>query len=97
MIDLRSERLLPLSAAARMLPGGVHVSTLHRWRLRGIRGIRLETLLVGGRRHTSVEAIDRFCQAVTAAAAGEKMCARTPRRRERDIARAEQELMGDMD
>ena len=40
MIDFRVEELLPLSRAAREWPGGgVHVSTLHRYRLRGARAI----------------------------------------------------------
>jgi hypothetical protein len=29
---------------------GVHVATVHRWRLRGVRGHRLKTYLLGGRR-----------------------------------------------
>ena len=49
----------------------IHPSTLHRWRLRGTRGVKLETLLVGGTRYTSVEALNRFFAATTAAADGE--------------------------
>ena len=61
MINLSRETLIPLTQAAKLIPGcGVHISTLHRWRLRGIRGVRLETILIGGKRFTSVEAIDRF-------------------------------------
>ena len=40
-------------------------STLHRWRLRGCRGIKLETLLIGGTRTTSAEALQRFFSATT--------------------------------
>ena len=29
---------------------GVHIATVHRWRLRGVRGHRLRTYLLGGRR-----------------------------------------------
>ena len=43
-----------------------HPSTAHRWRLR--REHPLETWKVGGRRMTSVEAVIRFIEAVTAAA-----------------------------
>jgi len=61
MIDFRNQKLLQLSVAAREWPGGgVHVSTLHRYRLQGVRGIRLECVRVGGRWCTSCQAIDRF-------------------------------------
>ena len=39
---------------------GVSVSTVWRWTMRGLKGIRLETFTVGGRRYTSREAFDRF-------------------------------------
>ena len=40
---------------------------MHRWRLRGVHGIRLESVVVGGRRMTSHEAIERFIERTTAA------------------------------
>jgi len=49
MIDITTETLLSLLDAAKQLPGRPHVSTLYRWRIRGVRGVRLETVLVGGR------------------------------------------------
>jgi hypothetical protein len=64
-IQLNSESLLSLSEAAASLPGRPHLSTLHRWRLRGVRGIRLETCLVGGARYTSREALQRFVESTT--------------------------------
>lgn len=65
---LLSEDLVSLAKAARLVPGGpVHLSTIHRWRLRGVNGIKLETVVVG-RRKTSVEALHRFILATTAAA-----------------------------
>jgi hypothetical protein len=92
MIDT-SEHLLPLSEAARTLPGGeVHVSTLHRWRLRGVCGIRLETILRGGVRYTSSQAIERFFAATTAAASGEQLTIHTSRQRERAQQQAKAEL-----
>ena len=63
MIDLSTETLVPWQQVAKHVPGSPHVSTLHRWRLRGVRGKKLETLLVGGTRFTSREAIDRFIAA----------------------------------
>jgi hypothetical protein len=45
----------------------VHIATCHRWIKTGIAGVRLETLFVGGRRYTSVEALERFFQESTEA------------------------------
>ena len=75
MIDVTHDTLIPF----RDLPGWtnqhlgrrIHPSTLHRWRLRGVRGIRLETVLIGGTRYTSTEALSRFFAATTAAADGQ--------------------------
>jgi len=75
MIDVLNEQTLSLSTAARELPGvtgrGVSVSTIWRWSLRGIHGVRLETILVGGIRMTSREALQRFFERTTAAANGD--------------------------
>jgi hypothetical protein len=61
MMDFRVEDLLPLSQAARLWPGGsVHVATLHRYRVDGLRGIHLECVKNGGHWRTSWQAIDRF-------------------------------------
>lgn len=67
MIDLSSEQVLSLKEAARRLPRQangkkVHVSTLHRWCSRGLKGVRLESLKLGGRLVTSVEALQRFAE-----------------------------------
>lgn len=91
-IDINSESLLTFSVAARSLPGQPHVSTIHRWRLRGVRGIKLETALIGGIRYTSREALQRFSMRLTAAADGTAPTIRTPRQREAAIRRDEQEL-----
>jgi hypothetical protein len=94
-IEPSNENLVSLSTAANSLPGRPHVSTLWRWTQRGIRGIRLETTLIGGRRYTSDEALDRFFTAATAIAAGETAPARTSRQRVRAVADAERELRED--
>ena len=70
MIDVLREKLLSFPQAADSLPDRPHLSTLHRWRMRGVRGVRLETVLVGGKRYTSTEALSRFFRATTAAAEG---------------------------
>jgi hypothetical protein len=90
-----SEQLLTLSAAARDLPGpsgrGLHVSTLWRWMQRGIRGVRLETCMIGGTRYTSREALERFVARTTAAADDAVPTIRTPKQ-QRSIEAAEREL-----
>ena len=69
MIDLSREELFPLTRAAEFVPGRrPNASTIYRWVLKGIRGVRLETLLVGGCRLTSREALERFFRATTVAA-----------------------------
>jgi Protein of unknown function (DUF1580) len=60
-IDLTRESPIPLSHARSHIPGRPHISTLHRWSQGpGVRGRKLETFLAGGRRFTTLEAIQRF-------------------------------------
>lgn len=92
MIDPSSEHLLTFAEAAKALPHPVHISCLHRWRQRGVRGVRLETCMIGGRRYTSREALERFSAATTAAAEGKAQPARTPRQRQQAIEQAEREM-----
>lgn len=67
MVSLMSETLLPLAEAGRSLPPKPGPSTLWRWHRRGISGVKLETVVIGGRRYTSQEALRRFVDATTAA------------------------------
>jgi hypothetical protein len=62
MIDLDLEPLVPLKNAVELVPGGVHYHTLLNWAIRGIRGHKLETILIGRRRYTSEAAIKRLIQ-----------------------------------
>ena len=64
-----NEPLLPLVQAVENATGRrPHLSTVLRWCTRGVRGIQLESWMVGGRRLTSVQAVRRFVDAQTAAA-----------------------------
>lgn len=97
MIDIHSERVLSLLEASRAecLPRRrrgqrPHVATLYRWATRGVRGVQLETIRVGGTLCTSLEALQRFCERCSDPSASVSM--RTTTARERDIARAEREL-----
>jgi hypothetical protein len=60
MIDVATERLVTLTQAAKLLPDCPSVCTLWRWRTRGAGGRRLESVLLGGKVYTSVEALQRF-------------------------------------
>jgi hypothetical protein len=88
-IDVATERLLTLSQAAAMLPGRPSLCALWRWRTRGVRGRKLETVVIGGRPYTSVEALGRFARHEGGSDAQQ---IRTPKRRQRDIEAAEREL-----
>ena len=92
MIDWENERPLSFAAAAKSLPTRPNVVTLWRWRNRGIKGVQLESGLIGGRRYTSREALDRFFAATTAADAGLTVPARSSRQRAADQSRAKATL-----
>lgn len=81
MIDVQSEHIITLAEATKFLPNRPSVVTLWRWRSRGIAGIRLETVCVGGRTFTSLEAMARFVERVTAAKAGQSSPTGTNRQR----------------
>jgi len=89
MIDPNIEHVVTFVEGARSLKRRPHVATLWRWRAPGIRGVKLESMMYGGRRVTSLEALDRFFERVTAAADGAPARAETPRQRERQVERAE--------
>lgn len=58
-----------LAEAAKLVPGGgVALSTLWRWCRIGVRGVKLETLVVGGRRLTTPHMLAQFIAATTQAA-----------------------------
>jgi Protein of unknown function (DUF1580) len=67
VIDILKEQLLSLDEASRQLHGRPHRSSLDRWIHHGVRGRRLETVLIGGRRYTSQQALQRFVTATSAA------------------------------
>jgi hypothetical protein len=90
--DDKTDRLITFNEAGRLLPEQSRpaISTWWRWWRRGIRGLR--TVVVGGRRYTTENAVEEFIAATTAAANGEPLPIRSPARQERDILRAEVEV-----
>ena len=71
MFDVMTEQPIGLEEVAAVLPGcqgqRVAVNTVRRWARDGLRGIRLETVMVGGRRCTSRKSVQRFIEATTEA------------------------------
>lgn len=96
MIDLLNENVISLTEAANTSPLRPHVSTVFRWIQRGVCGIKLESAMLGGRRVTSREAIQRFSDRVSAArrSGGDDSPPkrRTERQKQAAIERAEREL-----
>ena len=68
MSDLLDENLVPFAAGIRSLPGRPSLSAGYRFALKTVHGVQLETIVVGGRRFTSKEALRRFVAATTRAA-----------------------------
>ena len=87
-LDIQSEALISFADAAARLPSRPNLSTLHRWRLKGVRGVRLESCLLGGKRYTSLEALQRFTDRTSAAGNS----GATAPSQERRIQQAEEEL-----
>jgi len=98
VIDINLEDPVPLAILAREIPNrqgrrGVNASTTWRWVLRGINGQRLESVMVGGIRMSSREALARFFAATTSAANGDSpVTLRNSKQREANDARADSEL-----
>lgn len=90
-MSIATEELLTFEQARTAFPGGRRLSlaTIHRWRLHGVRGVCLETVLVGGLRYTSREAIARFVAAQNAADAPQITITPAQRRTQAEAARAE--------
>jgi uncharacterized protein DUF1580 len=104
-IDLSAETLMGLSAAARRFPPlrgdrPVSPSTVWRWVTAGVplpdgRLVRLEAVRLASRWVTSVQAIDRFCAALTETwgdGTSGGPGPRTPAQRWRDSERAGRDL-----
>lgn len=71
MIDVFNEHLVPIRDVPRLLPPQrtgrpVHLSAVYRWIGRGLRGVRLEAVKVGGSTYTSAEALQRFADQLSA-------------------------------
>mgnify|MGYP002624671220 CR=1 FL=1 len=63
-LDIHQEDLISLKEASSLLPKRngkrTHYSTLFRWATKGAKGRVLESVMIGGVRFTSKEALGRF-------------------------------------
>ncbi len=64
-----SDERLSLNEVAKHLK--VHVATVHRWIFQGVRGKRLKSFLIGGRRYIAVSDLDDFLQAKSSSVTNE--------------------------
>lgn len=96
MIEVATEQLVHVREVPWFLPRQlngrrVHISAVYRWMSRGVRGVLLEFVQVGGRRYTSKEVLQRFADRLTSSEAP-AVQESTPRRRQREIERAAKRL-----
>jgi hypothetical protein len=80
MIDICRDHVFPLTELPTRVPARngrrLHKATGFRWVARGRFGVKLEFILIGGIKHTSLQALQRFCDDVTAAAVGKASSAK---------------------
>lgn len=73
-IDIHTEEMLELNKVPanleRRTGKRLNLSTVYRWINRGIAGVQLETILIGGCRYTSAQALNRFFTQSTLAKQG---------------------------
>jgi Protein of unknown function (DUF1580) len=108
MIDITTEKLIRLGEAAKLIPPArsgrrTHESTILRWIITGPKApdgttVRLDGLRVGGKWHTTNEAMQRFAEALTpnlevhAEQQRRTWIPRAPSRRQKAAERAGREL-----
>ncbi len=87
-----SEQRLSLAEVAQR--EGKAISTIWRWAQSGVRGHKLETWHIGAMRYTSVEALERFIEAINSPA-GTPAPIKSAKQREAAHRAAERELAAD--
>jgi hypothetical protein len=97
-----NDSLLSMKQAAKLVPSRrsgrpCSSATLWRWAMRGVRGIRLESLCVGGSLMTSAEALEDFFRRLAEARYGPEPSSQPTireRNRANDLAAMELKAMG---
>lgn len=87
MLDIIQEEVISLTEATTRLPRRrqgkkPNVATLYRWAQRGCKGVQLETVQVGGTKCTSVQALQRFFDRLSAGPAATAPANSAPSSRE---------------
>src|SRR4051794_28442253 len=101
-IDLFTERVIPLRDYPKHVPprNGKRLSRYagYRYAVRGVRGVKLETIQLPSGRHTSLEAIARFVARLTGQAVPDEPAvsrpAREAQRRHAAVEQAVDEVRG---
>jgi hypothetical protein len=96
-INIADEPPIPFTQATGVIPPRrrgrkAAASTLHRWATRGLRGVKLEMIMIGGTRCTSVAALQRFFDQLSALDADVSQTAGGPQTNQQRAAQADQEL-----
>ena len=86
MIDRKREELRSFAQISKEHPIHPSVATLWRWALKGIKGHQCESLVYGGRRYSSLAAVDRFAALLSGLTAANGP--RVSRHRQEEMARA---------
>jgi hypothetical protein len=60
MVKILREQVVSFADAAEKLPTKPHLNTVRRWARFGCHGVKLESVLIGRSRVTSLEALARF-------------------------------------
>ena len=94
MIDIQSETVVTFAEASKHLPKRragkrPHICTLYRWAQQGVRGVKLETIQIGGTCCTSLESLQRFFNRLSG---DDSTPPQATRARKKEIARAESVL-----
>lgn len=96
MIDIERESLVSIRDVPRQIPPRrsgrrVHISAVYRWLGRGVRGVKLEAIKIGGTTYTSLEALQRFAERLSEPST-QPRSGPTSSTRKRQIDRAAEEL-----
>lgn len=87
MIDYQTEEIIPIRDVPKIVPQRPHISAIYRWLNRP--EDPLESLMIGGRRFTSIEAIHSFIQRCTT---GKSTTSEPTATRRKQVAAAEAKL-----
>lgn len=74
----------------------LHISAVYRWTMRGVQGVRLETVKVGGSTYTSREALQRFSERLTGSPEVRSFGRPTNRTRQRQLEQTNSAVMREL-